>query len=137
MTCTYEYICKCTSENHKLCPNWSEPLVPVPRPLVIIESPFAGNQDVNLVYLRRCLRDSWDKGEIPFGSHAFFPFFLRESDPEERKAGIEAGYRFWDQAEKIIFYLDYGLSPGMNKALDRAIHLGRSHLIERRSIGVN
>lgn len=109
------------------------------RPLTIIESPYAPSEehklDAHLVYLAKCLRDSWDRGELPFASHAFFPFFLSDSNDEERKAGIEAGYQFWDMYEcgpsalqvpapTIAFYTDFGISPGMKQALDRATKLG-------------
>lgn len=104
------------------------------RPFVIVESPYGGKDlERNIIYLRACLRDSWEKGENAFASHAFYPFFLRESAPEERSAGIEAGYWFWRFAKKIVFYTDYGVSPGMAAALSRARSLGR--LIELRTIG--
>lgn len=108
------------------------------RRLTIIESPFAARDgrsvEDNLEYLGRCLRDSWDKGELPFASHAFFPTFLDEDLPEERKAGIEAGYEFWsfhqlmdDQFPLIAFYVDFGMSDGMQQALDRAKKLDRTY----------
>ena len=109
---------------------------PLPaRPFVIVESPFAGNEQRNLIYLRRALRDAWNVGELPLASHGYFPFFLRESDPLEREAGIQAGYQLWPLASRIIFYNDYGMSPGMERALDRATH----HRLEVRvrSIGKN
>ena len=109
------------------------------RPRVIVESPFASTSPTgmsdNLDYLRRCLRDSWERGENPFASHLFYPFFLHESDPEERKAGIEAGYALWQGAEKIIFYVDRGMSPGMVLALNRAKQEG--FVAETRTIGVS
>lgn len=104
------------------------------RLLTIIESPYASNKthtlEQNLVYLRQCLRHSWELDELPFASHAFFPLFLSESDPEERKAGIEAGYEFWHlfsghfgyarkEYPTIAFYCDLGISPGMKLALNR------------------
>lgn len=36
---------------------------------VIIESPYHGNVERNLRYLRACLRDSLLRGEAPFASH--------------------------------------------------------------------
>lgn len=105
------------------------------RPFVIVESPYGGDIDRNLVYLKRALRDSWKLGEHPLASHGYYPLFLNESDPTERKEGIEAGYKLWPLANKIIFYADYGMSKGMEAALDRAVH---HHLdIEQRTIGVN
>lgn len=100
------------------------------RRLTIIESPYAGattdKRAEHLTYLRECLQDSWKRGELPFASHAFFPFFLKESNAKERQAGIEAGYEFWtmrntlqDSPPFIAFYIDLGLSPGMTAALER------------------
>lgn len=106
------------------------------RPIVIIESPYGGKDiDRNMVYLRRVLRDSWEKGEHPLASHAYYPFFLKESDPQERKEGIECGYVMWPLAQRVIFYTDYGISPGMQKALDRTT----LHSIDMltRTIGIN
>lgn len=111
------------------------------RRLTIIESPLSNrngrSMDENLQYLRLALRDSWDRGELPFASHGFFPFFLNEHDPDERQEGIEAGYEFWDftasgnlasqppfhwdDAPLIVFYLDHGMSTGMTLAMERAI----------------
>jgi hypothetical protein len=92
------------------------------RPFVIVESPYGGDIQRNLTYLKRCLRDSWKRGEHPLASHGYYPFFLDESNPEERKAGIEAGYKLWPLASKVIFYCDHGMSKGMDAALDRAVH---------------
>lgn len=107
------------------------------RPRVIVESPFASPTSMgladNLQYLRRALRDSWDRGENPFASHGFYPFFLHEHDPSERKAGIEAGYEMWKGADLIVFYVDLGMSPGMQKAWERSDRLGLQHV--HRSIG--
>lgn len=93
---------------------------------VIIESPYAGNISDNLDYLRRCLRDSIDRGEAPLASHLLYPFVLREDLKDERQLGIELGYEWWKAASKIVFYMDYGCSPGMQKALARARLQGKT-----------
>jgi hypothetical protein len=72
---------------------------------------------------------------LPLASHGYFPFFLRESDPLEREAGIQAGFQLWPLASRIIFYTDYGMSKGMEAALDRATH--RRIEVRVRSIGKN
>lgn len=107
---------------------------------VIIESPYAGNIMRNTIYLRRCLKDSIDRGEAPFASHFIYPLVLNELIPEERQKGIEAGYAWWQGATGVMFYLDYGWSPGMVKAKERF----HSHSVyeqlydyEERYIGVN
>jgi hypothetical protein len=61
---------------------------------VIIESPYAGDVDANLIYARECLRDSLKRGEAPLASHALYTQegVLNDDDPDERKLGIEAGF---------------------------------------------
>ena len=86
---------------------------------VIIESPFAGDIERNKSYAFKAALDALSRGESPFGSHIFFPQFLDEFDPEQRKLGIDAGYAWWESADLIAFYTDLGWSPGMCKARDR------------------
>ena len=57
---------------------------------------------------------------------------LDDTKPDERKLGIEAGYAFWPLAEKMVVYIDYGVSGGMSKAID----MWKSD-IEFRKIGEN
>jgi hypothetical protein len=84
--------------------------------LTIIESPYAGDRQRNLIYLQRAVRDSVGRGELPFASHGFFTFIYDDLDPKQRKLGINLGYGFWDFAERVVFYIDYGMSNGMEAA---------------------
>ncbi len=104
---------------------------------VIIESPYAGDIERNTLYARRAMRDAIDHGEAPLASHLLYtqPEILDENNPAERKLGIECGYEWWTHAEKIIFYVDYGWSPGMQKAYERVLAGNRAH--EIRTIGKN
>lgn len=107
------------------------------KTIVIIESPYAGDIEENLAYVRACMSDCFDRGEVPFASHALYtqPGVLDDTKPEERKLGIEAGYAFWDCASLICFYNDFGWSPGMDNAFMRAILLEKD--IQIRSIYAN
>lgn len=89
---------------------------------VVIESPFAGDVERNIRYLRACMRDCVLRGESPYASHGLLtqPGVLDDNDPEERKKGIEAGYAWWGGADLIVFYVDLGISTGMRAALERA-----------------
>lgn len=51
---------------------------------VIIESPYAGDVDANLTYLRACLRDCLLRGEAPFASHGLYaqPGVLDDAIPQ-------------------------------------------------------
>ena len=102
---------------------------------VILESPFAGNllqRWLNRRYARRCLRDSCLRGESPLASHLLYTQALDDSDPEERRIGIEAGLAWGPLADATAVYTDRGISPGMQKGIDRARQEGRP--VEWRSL---
>lgn len=103
---------------------------------VIIESPYAGDLARNRAYLGRCIRDSILRGENPYASHAIIPLGLNDANPEERQIGIELGYDEWRFADAVVFYTDYGMSNGMQAAMDRVSNM--KHLkVETRLIGEN
>jgi hypothetical protein len=97
---------------------------------VIIESPYRGEttEDTvsNIRYGRACLRDSLMRGEACFASHLFYtqPGVLADGNETERAQGINAGYAWMETAEKVVFYVDRGMSLGMKDALDVTIHYG-------------
>lgn len=79
----------------------------------VIESPYAGDVEANMEYLNSCIRHSLYSGEAPFASHLMYTTALCDKIPEERKLGIEAGFEWHSTAEKIVFYVDLGISRGM------------------------
>lgn len=97
------------------CANW---------PIVIVESPYAGDIETNLAYARKACAHCILQGEIPYASHLFFTQFLDDKEPTERETGLTAGYAFWRQANKVVFYVDRGMSPGMQRARMRAVSIG-------------
>ncbi|WP_241244688.1 hypothetical protein [Burkholderia ambifaria] len=90
--------------------------------LVLIESPYAGDVDANLAYLRAAMRDCLMRGEAPFASHALYTQagVLDDTLPAERALGIEAGLCWGARAAKTVVYQDRGLSVGMQYGIDRA-----------------
>ncbi len=90
------------------------------RPVVIVESPFAGDMEANRAYAIKACADCLRRGEVPYASHLFFPQFLDELKPEECELGLTAGYAMWPIASKIVFYVDLGISTGMARARKRA-----------------
>src|SRR3990167_4164627 len=88
--------------------------------LVVIESPYAGDIDLNLRYLRACMKDCLMREEAPFASHALYtqPGVLDDNIMEERLLGIGAGFAWGDRADYVVFYVDLGESKGMEKARD-------------------
>lgn len=113
---------------------------PAPEPApsaipVIIESPYTGNVQANLTYLRACLRDSLARGEAPFASHGLYtqPGVLRDEDPAERAAGINAGFAWRKLATKTVVYTDRGITGGMRYGIEHAKEHG--HAVEYRVLG--
>ena len=85
------------------------------KPLVIIESPYAGDVGRNIAYARAAVRDSVLRGEAPICSHLLFTQdgILRDEIEEERDLGIEAGIAWRRVCDYAVFYVDYGWSKGM------------------------
>jgi hypothetical protein len=103
--------------------------------LVIIESPYAGDIERNLRYLRACLADCLARGEAPFASHALYtqPGVLDDSDPEQRKLGMAVGFAWRRRAEATIAYTDLGFSRGMRDGIADAERVGCR--VEYRELG--
>lgn len=93
-------------------------------PVCIVESPFRADSlagiELNRLYAIKACQDCLRRQEVPYASHLLFPQMLDEMKPEEREAGLTAGYAMWWCARRIAFYVDRGWSPGMERALVRA-----------------
>ena len=89
---------------------------------VILESPYAGDVKKNTEYARKCMHDCLMRGEAPFASHLLYtqPHVLDDDIPEERELGIKAGFVWGEVADAVVVYIDYGISGGMQKGLERA-----------------
>jgi hypothetical protein len=83
---------------------------------VIVESPYKGDILKNEIYGEFCLHDCIvNHNESPFASHLLYTrqHVLRDHIPEERKLGIEAGFYWREVSEKTVFYVDLGMTEGM------------------------
>src|SRR5688572_1634256 len=94
---------------------------------VIIESPYGGDVYLHVAYLRACLRDSIERGEAPFASHGLYtqPGVPDDSVPEQRTAGIEAGFAWRPCAEATVVYEDLGFTIGMALGVTQAEEMGQ------------
>lgn len=93
---------------------------------VIIESPYAGDVEKNLRYLRAAMCDCLHRGEAPFASHALYTQagVLDDNDPAERALGIDAGFAWRQVADETVVYQDLGISGGMQAGIDDSIRKG-------------
>lgn len=110
---------------------------------IILESPFAAPAGAwfpawhrwrNRRYARACVRHLLMLGESPIASHLLYTQrgILDDSDPVERKWGIDAGLAWLEVAERTVVYVDRGISRGMQYGIDAAKLSGKP--VERRSI---
>ena len=96
---------------------------------VIIESPYAAANGHTIAehedYARRCMADSLARGEAPLASHLLYtqPGILDDTDPEQRKLGMEAGWAWTEMADLIAVYTDFGESYGMVDGMAGALEL--------------
>lgn len=103
--------------------------------LVIIESPFTGNVELNQEYARAAMKDCLLKGEAPYASHLLYTQkgVLDDKDKDQRKLGIEAGLCWGKMASKTVVYTDLGISEGMRQGIERA--LTENRIVEYRNLG--
>lgn len=87
-------------------------------PLVIIESPYAGEIERNVSYARAAVRDSLMRGEAPIASHLLYTQqgILCDEVSGERLRGIAAGHAWRRVCDFAAFYVDHGYSRGMIEA---------------------
>jgi len=103
--------------------------------LINLESPFAGQIELNTLYARFCMHDSIvNHGEAPYASHLLYtqPYVLDDDIYEERQLGIQSGLEFNSVTDKTVLYIDLGESPGMTQAELAALMDNRE--IERRNL---
>ena len=104
--------------------------------IVAIESPWAGLDAGTKAkrYLRNCIRDSLVRGEIPWASHAMLAWTeaLYEMEEEQREEGMEVNKQMIQKVDLVAFYVDFGMSKGMERAWLWAGYMGKKR--EKRTI---
>jgi len=90
------------------------------RRRVVVESPYAGDVEGNTAYARKAMADSLARGEAPLLSHLLYTQVLDDLEPEDRAAGMEAGWAWTPVADACVVYCDRGVSKGMMRGVDRA-----------------
>lgn len=100
---------------------------------VVVESPLNAPTreliDVNKEYAKLAMLDSLRRGEAPFASHLLYdqPGLLDDQRPDEREAGMRAGFAWADVADLVAVYIDRGISAGMQRGIQRAIDAGQPY----------
>ncbi len=104
-------------------------------PLVMIESPYAGDVETNIKFARACMRDSLDRGEAPLAMHLLYTQegILDDDIPKQRELGIVAGLSWGRHADKTVVYTNLGITAGMEIGIQTAEREGRQ--VEYRELG--
>jgi hypothetical protein len=97
---------------------------PEGRPAVVVESPYAGDVEANTRFARLAMLDSLTRGEAPFAGHLLYTQVLADSSPTERELGIRSHLAYVRRAERLVVYVDLGISSGMKRAICLAEQLG-------------
>ena len=87
--------------------------------LIFVCSPFAGDIEGNIAKARRYCRFVMEQGDVPFAPHLLFPQFLDDSDPAERKTGIDMGLLALESCSELWAF-GSELSPGMVIEIEKA-----------------
>lgn len=108
-----------------------------PRKLVVIECPY-GTEDPSMrdryaLYAKKCLQDSLKRSEAPFAGQLFYSSILNYHVQPEKDVGLVSHMSWIAVADLIAVYVDFGLSPSMQMAINVALIKNRR--IEYRSIG--
>lgn len=106
---------------------------PAARPAVALESPFAGDVEGNTFFAKVAMADSITRGEAPFAGHLLYTQVLADAHHAERELGIRSHLAHVQRSQKVVVYVDLGISNGMQRAIDLADRLGIP--IEERRIG--
>lgn len=93
---------------------------------VCIESPLAGDFHRNIMYAKVCMMHCLQNGMSPFASHLLYTQVLDDRTLPFREQGIVAGLYMGDRCDERWFFTDFGFSPGMNRAKQRAQVIGQT-----------
>jgi hypothetical protein len=99
----------------------TRPFDQVMQPLVVIESPLAGDVRGNVEYADALMLDSLLRGEAPVLGHLLFTRVLNDANPEHRRMGINAHLAVLRRASYVVIGMDLGISKGMREAIAVAI----------------
>ena len=100
---------------------------------VVLESPYGGtNKERNRCYAQRCMHHSLMLDESPIAFHLLYTQVLDADDAPQRKRGIDLSQRWYEDADAVAVYMDFGITKGMQQGIDLATKLGLP--IQMRSI---
>jgi hypothetical protein len=89
------------------------------KPIVYICSPFAGDIVRNTENARQYCKFAVRQGTIPFAPHLFYPQFMSDDDPEQRKLGLLFGMIWLCKCDELWCFGNR-ISDGMRRELAKS-----------------
>lgn len=96
---------------------------------IILESPFAGDVENNVLYVKDLIHKLAHEGYAPSASHILYTQCLDDTIEKDRNLGINKGLDYAHNKDSIIG-IDRGISGGMKYGIKRAENEGRSYRFE-------
>ena len=91
--------------------------------LVFLASPFRGFDGAES-YALKAMADSLRRGEAPFVPHLLYPKVMPDDHLPSRELGVGAAMAWLGVAERLVLYVDHGISAGMRSEIQAAALLG-------------
>ena len=93
------------------------------KKLIYIASPYAGNLAQNTEFAKQACRYCIDQGHTPVAVHLLYTQMLDDSNPNERKTGLELGRHVLGRCDEV-WVCGNRISPGMAAEIAEASKLG-------------
>ena len=91
---------------------------------VILETPYQGTKkhsvEENIQYALDCVDHSLKMNEAPIAFHLIYPRVLDDTKEVEREKGLSMSQQWYKVADKVVVYVDHGISDGMRQGIDKA-----------------
>lgn len=90
--------------------------------LVVIESPYAREKVHDIAYAKQCMKDSLARGEYPLSNCLLYTEhgILNLLNATDRYTEIASALGWMTVADRLVVYLDHGLTPIMEASIRHA-----------------
>lgn len=96
--------------------------------LVYVCSPYRGDTEKNIAYVKELTRAVLEAGYTPITPHLYLTQVLSDENPKERALGLKAGQELLKHCEYILIGSRYGISEGMQQEIVIAREVGAKEL---------
>lgn len=77
----------------------------------------------NIRLAKRVCKRVLSENDVPYAPHLFFPGFLDEGNPDDRKTGMDAGMKVLERCD-ALYVSGARISEGMARGIEKAASLG-------------